>query len=93
LRKRELRRELEHLARDEADSGRAKLAKIEALRLIERLDREGEEDYPVDDDGRFHPGPPSMWDLDRHDPDEVRERWRLNWLADTRGRKDAARAP
>jgi hypothetical protein len=25
------------------------------LRLIERLDREGEVDYPVDDDGRFHP--------------------------------------
>jgi hypothetical protein len=76
-----LRRELERLARDEADPGRAKLAKIEALRLLERLDRKGAK-FPVDDDGRFHPRPPSMWDLDRHDSDEVRERWRRNWLAD-----------
>jgi hypothetical protein len=42
MRKRELHRELERLALDQADSGRAKLAKIEALRLLERLDREGD---------------------------------------------------
>jgi len=78
----DLRRELERLARDPATSGRGKLAKIEALRLLERLDREGKVSIPVDLDGRFHPGPPSMWDLDRADSDDVRERWRLNWLAD-----------
>jgi hypothetical protein len=78
----DLRREIERLALDEATSGRAKLAKIEALRLLERLDREGDVDYPVDDDGRFHPGGPEWWDLDRHDSDEVRDRWKLNWLAD-----------
>jgi hypothetical protein len=48
-----LRRELERLALDEAESGRAKLAKIEALRLIERLDRDGNVDYPVDDDDKI----------------------------------------
>jgi hypothetical protein len=83
----DLRRELERLALDEATSGRARLAKIEALRLLERLDRDGRVDYPVDDDGRFHPGPPEMWDLDRHDPDEVRQRWLENWIADGRGRR------
>jgi len=34
------------------------------------------ETYPVDDDGRFHPGGPEWWDLDRGDSDQVRERWR-----------------
>jgi hypothetical protein len=82
MRRRELKRELERLARDDADSGRAKLAKIEALRLLERLGREGDVDYPVDDDGGFHHGGPEWWDLDRGDSDEVRERWRLNWAAD-----------
>jgi|GraSoiStandDraft_4_1057263.scaffolds.fasta_scaffold2653934_2 hypothetical protein len=53
MKKSELRRELERLAFDQADSGRGKLAK--ALRLLERLDRAGDIDYPVDDDGRFHP--------------------------------------
>jgi hypothetical protein len=33
-------------------------------------------------DGRFHPCGPEWWDLDRHDSDETRERWKLNWLAD-----------
>jgi hypothetical protein len=81
-----LRRELERLALAEADSGRAKLAKIEALRLLERLDRETDGDYPRDGiTARFHPSSdPRWWDLDRHDSDEVRERWRLNWLADGR---------
>jgi len=82
MRRRELKRELERLARDDADSGRAKLAKIEALRVLERLGRASDIDYPVDDDGRFHPGGPEWWDLDRNDSDEVRERWRLNWAAD-----------
>jgi hypothetical protein len=46
--KRDLRRGLERLARDEAPSGRARLAKIEALRLLERLDRQADCDYPRD---------------------------------------------
>jgi hypothetical protein len=78
----ELRQELERLARSEAPSGRAALAKAQALRLLERLDREGDVDYPVDDDGRFHPGPPEFWDLDRQDSDDKRERWKRSWLAD-----------
>ena len=84
----ELRRELERLARDEALSGRAKLAKIEALRLLERLDRETDGDYPTDGiTGRFHPSSDARWwDLDRHDSEETRERWRLDWLADKLGR-------
>ena len=48
-----------------------------ALRTLERLGRPAPaEDFPVDDDGRFHPGPPEFWDLDRHDTDELREGWR-----------------
>jgi hypothetical protein len=78
------RRELERLALDEASSGRAKLAKVTALRTLERLGRAGDIDYPVDDDGRFHPGGPEWWDLDRGDSDQVRERWVESWLADLR---------
>jgi hypothetical protein len=80
MRKRDLQRELERLARDDATSGRAKLAKIEALRVLERMNRRTEAAYPTDDDGRFHPCGPVWWDLDRCDSDEVRERWRLSWL-------------
>jgi hypothetical protein len=69
----------------EATSGRAALAKAQALRLIERLDRATNEDYPVDNDGRFHPCGPEWWDLDRHDSDQVRDRWRRAWLADRFG--------
>jgi hypothetical protein len=65
-------------------SGRARLAKVTALRTLERLDRDRDVDFPVDDDGRFHPGPPEIWELDRHDPDEVRKRWMRSWLADRR---------
>jgi hypothetical protein len=82
VRRAELRRKLERLARDDADSGRARMAKVTALRTLERLDRQTTAGYPVDGEGRFHPGPSSMWDLDSADSDEVRERWRLNWLAD-----------
>ena len=72
----DLHRELESLAYSDANSGRARLAKVTALRTLERLRRSGAEDYPVDDDGRFHPGPPEWWDLDRCDSDETREAWR-----------------
>jgi len=84
MRRRELRRELERLARSDPESGRAALAKVTALRTLERLDRRHvSPGYPVDDGGRFHPGGPQWWDLDRHDSDETRERWRLAWLAST----------
>ena len=73
-----LRRELEHLAADEATSGRAKLAKVTALRTLQRLDREDAGGYPTDGvTGRFHPSrDPGWWELDACDPDEVREAWR-----------------
>jgi hypothetical protein len=73
-----LRRELEHLAADEATSGRAKLAKVTALRTLQRVDREDPGDYPRDGiTGRFHPSDdPAWWELDACDSDEVREAWR-----------------
>ncbi len=67
----EARHELERLALSEARSGRAALAKAQALRMLERLDRDGSVEVPVDGDGRFHPGGPGWWDLDRCDPAEV----------------------
>jgi len=55
---------------------------------LERLGRPAPaEDFPVDDDGRFHPGPPEFWDLDRHDTDEQREGWRLSWERQRRWRR------
>lgn len=71
----DLRHELELLALSEAASGRARLAKVTAIRTLQRL-RRPPEPYPTDDDGRFHPGPPAWWDLDRCDSDEVRKAWR-----------------
>jgi hypothetical protein len=64
------RRELERLALDEATSGRAKLAKIEALRLLERIGRVAAADYPRDGvTRRFHPSRDSgWWELDACDP-------------------------
>ena len=82
MRRRDLQRELERLARSQPGSGRAAQAKASALRTLERLNRSGFAGYPTDDDGRFHPGGPGWWDLDRCDSDETRERWRLAWLAD-----------
>jgi hypothetical protein len=72
----DLHRQLESLAFAEATSGRARLAKVTAIRTLERLRRSTVEGYPVDDDGRFHPGGPEWWDLDRCDPGEVRDAWR-----------------
>jgi hypothetical protein len=73
----DLERELEVLALGGARSGRARLAKVQALRALQRLRRAPDPD-PVDDDGRFHPGPPEWWDLDRCDADGVREAWRTS---------------
>jgi hypothetical protein len=71
---------LERLALGDAPTGRAKLAKVTALRTLERLTRSVDDgSYPVDDDGRFFAGPPEAWDLYRCDSDETRERWRENW--------------
>ncbi len=75
----ELLRELERVAYSEPTSGREAQAKVVALRTIERLRRSGTRtaDYPVDDDGRFHPSDLKWWwDLDRCDSDETREHWR-----------------
>jgi hypothetical protein len=66
-----LHRELENLASFEATSGRARLAKVTAIRTLERLRRS-----PIDDEGRFHPGPAGWWELDWCDSDEVRAGWR-----------------
>ena len=75
----DLERELEALAQSDATSGRARLAKVTALRTLERLRRLSDRDsHPTDDDGRFHPGGPGWWYLDRCDSDEVRDAWRQN---------------
>ena len=59
---------MERLALGDAPTGRAKLAKVTALRTLERLARPANDDsYPVDDDGRFFAGPPEAWDLYRCD--------------------------
>jgi hypothetical protein len=79
-----IRRELERIALSPAESGREALAKVTALRTLERLGRSTRTDYPVDDDGRFHPCGPEWWDLDRPDTDETRERWRRAWEGERR---------
>jgi len=78
---------LEEIALGDASSGRAQLAKVTALRTLEKLGRPANDDsYPVDDDGRFFAGPPEAWDLYRCDSDETRERWRREWQRE-RGRR------
>jgi hypothetical protein len=74
----DLRRELEQLAYSDAESGRARLAKITALRTLERLRRSEKprDPEPVDRWGRWHPHPKGWEDLDRHDSDWTREFWR-----------------
>jgi hypothetical protein len=74
----DLIRELERLAHSDATSGRRALAKVTAIRTLERIHRSKTKDYPVDDEGRFHPGGPEWWELDRCDSDEVRVTWREN---------------
>jgi hypothetical protein len=68
--------ELRSVATGPAPSGRAAQAKVAAIRTLERLSKHpGRRPVPLDDEGRFHPGPPAMWDLDRNDSDEQRELW------------------
>jgi len=80
--------ELERIALGDASSGRAKLAKVTALRTLEKLGRPAnDESYPVDDDGRFFApasAGPEWWDLYRGDSDETRERWRREWQRERR---------
>lgn len=71
----DLEHELELLALSDATSGRARLAKVSAIRALQRLRRQASPD-PVDDQGRFHPCGPGWWDLDRGDSDELRKAWR-----------------
>jgi hypothetical protein len=76
---------LERIALAPAGSGRGALAKVTALRTLEKLARPVDDgNYPVDDDGRFFVGPPEAWDLYRCDSDETRERWRVAWQRDHR---------
>jgi hypothetical protein len=80
-----VRAELERIALGDAPSGRAALAKVTALRTLEKLGRPaGDDSYPVDDEGRFFAGPPEAWDLYRCDSDDTRERWRLEWQRERR---------
>ena len=80
--------ELERIVLGDASSGRAKLAKVTALRTLEKLTRSVDDgSYPVDDDGRFFVGPPEAWDLFRGDSDETRERWRASWERSPQGRR------
>jgi hypothetical protein len=74
---------LERVAFRRADGGGALLAKTTALRMLVRLNGATKTDIPVDDEGRFHLGPPEMSDLDRYDSDEKRECWLRSWLKDT----------
>ena len=72
----ETRRELERVALEPATSGRARLAKVTALRELRRADR-GRQGIPPMPEG-WHPGPPEFAALDevyleRHP--EARERW------------------
>jgi hypothetical protein len=75
-------RELEPARPRYPDSGRAKLAKVTALRTLERIARKNHDgDHRGDDKAGFHARSPEWWDLDRHAGDQVRERWRLRWMA------------
>jgi hypothetical protein len=69
--------ELRRVAVGPAPSGRAAQAKVAAIRTLERFGKRpgGKRPTPLDDEGRFHPGPPEMWELDRGDSDEQRELW------------------
>lgn len=72
----ETRAELERLARSRPKSGRGQLAKLGALRALERLQRErGPVAAPAVPDG-WHPMPGSEWErLDGGDSPECRQRW------------------
>ena len=64
-----MRRELEAIARAEATSGRARLAKVTALRTLERLERERE---------RLSEAEKHLWDESR-DPDAIVDADEWHW--------------
>ena len=69
--------ELHRLARSRPQSGRGQLAKLGAIRALERLNRGRLDDIPPCPPD-WHPGPPQFELLDRVYLDEhhgVRERW------------------
>jgi hypothetical protein len=75
-----VRRELERIAFGEASSGRALLAKVTALRAVERLDRQKRGPAPPCPPD-WVPGPSQFEDLDRAYLDATpgtRERWWKN---------------
>ncbi len=66
--------ELRRLASAPAETGRARVAKLGALRTLERLNRGGVAVAPMPES--WHPSPGSKWEaLDAHDSRETRERW------------------
>ena len=66
--------ELQRLARSRPRSGRATVAKLGAIRTLERLGREGKSTVPMPEG--WHPAAGSEWEaLDACDPLETRERW------------------
>jgi hypothetical protein len=72
--------ELRRLARSRPKSGRGQLAKLGAIRTLERLRRAGKPTTPMPEG--WHPQPGTPWEeldrayLDAHP--EVRERWWRN---------------
>jgi hypothetical protein len=67
MRRAELERHLEQVARQPASSGRAAQARVQALKALGRFDRpRATERRPMPED--WHPGPAEMEDLDADDP-------------------------
>lgn len=73
-----VREELERVAHSDPESGREAMAKVTALRTLERLDQPPRKEPPPPPDD-WHPQPGSvMEELDRADPNatpEMRRRW------------------
>jgi hypothetical protein len=75
--------ELQRLAWSEPRSGREAVAKVSALRTLERM-RRGKKVPPSMPEG-WHPNPGTMWErLDESDSAEVREFWWENLLQEGR---------
>jgi hypothetical protein len=73
----ELERHLSEVARSSTRSGRGAQARVQALKALGRFDRPRVPEAQPMPEG-WHPGPPEMEELDRHDESERRERW---WAA------------
>lgn len=64
---------LHRLARSRSKSGRGRLAKLGAIRTLERLSREHRSTLPMP--AGWHPGPSEFEALDVSDSAERRENW------------------